>query len=186
MSYNELTEYCIQNSYRSAKHFKAFGNNDNEEYTFWVATDGDNSKGQELYITYRAKLFKIDLSRVLILNQSSKLLNGIEKNVGMLYFTPRDEDGKKHPTNSIVFFSSNTAEKKMVRYSITYRITKNGETKEDTENCKIPKNQSFVIFANELGTIDNVKKDCIMATFYYEDGSVADEFMMETSEPTTR
>ena len=187
LSFDELKSYCVENSYRSATEFKRMGNYDNPvTYSFWVAGDGDNSKGQELYVFYPKTLLNIDLTRFVDFKHSSELLNGTQKNVGMLYFTPRDQEGRKSPVNSIVFFSSNTAKKKINKYSITYRITENGKSKEEAESSGLPLNPPFIVFAKDLGTIDGVKKECIKAAFFFEDGTVADEFLIEQSEPTVK
>lgn len=109
MSPDDCIDYCIEHSERGATTFQAFAD---DRYlwrqVYWVATDGDASKPQEVFIFRLKPFLSKDLNRYQYVAGSVGSTKEEQKiPVGSMQFFSRKDDGEKESSPTLLLYGSN-------------------------------------------------------------------------------
>jgi len=190
LNYDDAYAYCQANSKRNANEFDLMGGGSGiDGYYHFIAMDGDEEKGQELFIFKRNRRF-INLAEGRV-GRYTLYVHAFDENtpVGSLRLTLRDDWGKKDSGDTIYFFGSNKGEKAIENMTYTYfGVDENGETAYEYKRER-PWPQRKRIYwnnYNDLGSADRffligmdengIKWDIKDVKFYDDNGKVVYEY----------
>ena len=123
-----VEEYCKENSFKGAESFDINKSSELDGYVLCVSKDGDDSKGQELFIFYEKPFGAIkNTNRYTLEYQSNE--SGAQL-VGSYLFKPRKSDESR-----MIFYSNNNEKATDFEYTSEYNI--------DGKDCKNTVSYSF-------------------------------------------
>lgn len=144
---------------RKAKLFVEHTSDDLPGYSFWVANDGDKSAPQELFAFRSGRLGRFHK----VFETVDYHYEGAEA-VGLLLFSPRDEEDQKSPLRTAIFYSANEERISLCRYTLTM----NGV--ETTLEKEVYPGRDFIITVPGIGKKDGIEMKLMKASFYSADG----------------
>lgn len=116
-----IEEYCKENSFKGAESFDIDKSSELDGYVLCVSKDGDDSKGQELFIFYEKPFGAIkNTNRYTLEYQSDE--SGAQL-VGSYLFKPRGSDESR-----MIFYSNNNEKATDFEYTSEYNL--------DGKDCK--------------------------------------------------
>lgn len=146
-----IEDYCTENSFRSADSFVIETSNDINGYIFIVSKNGNESKGQELFVL-REKSFGVikNTKRYVEEYHSSPQAN---LKVGTYNFKPIVKDERAN-TNYLVFYSDNYIGAESGRYITKYN--ENGKDIKTEVSYSVIPNQPFICISAPLKPFEEV------------------------------
>ena len=110
MSMEQCQEFCFMNTKRMCSSFAVEEDGRyKEDYTYWIASYGEDTKPQEAFVFKKKNLGALDLNRYIFIT-SSVLSRRYEKysEVGSLLFYPKNDNGRIEPKATIIFYGANS------------------------------------------------------------------------------
>ena len=159
----ECEAYCIERTNRGATDFVCFGDGRYvEDYTYWVAADGDSTKAQEIFI-FKQKLFGLlNFNRYQFIASNTQVLSDNNK-VGSIRFFTRNDDGKKEKASTLLFYGA-VADSDIKRYEFSLTIAQGTNTYAGTIKAN---NGAWLVKFCDVQSIDeNTKKDISNVKFF--------------------
>lgn len=161
MSDNQIIEYCKKEIGENGNNFSVKDNIDGlDGYRFIIVKSNTESESQKLFAFKKTTSPLLGDRWVCAINENGFFESS--KAVGSILFTPRNENGEKHQTDAMLFFSGNS--EKIDKCGYTISINGNEEIKE----IILDSNEAFVFSITDLGSTDETKKTFIKAEFYRE------------------
>lgn len=171
MSPKECIEYCQENTKRNATSFVRFGDGRyTQDYAYWIATNGDSSKTQEIFIFRRKFLGPFHFDRYQFVVSSTQSANDSEEtNVGSIQFFTRKDNGDKETGSTLLFYG---ALEDTDAYRYQYTLTQSGIS--ETHQGKVLKTESaWILKIFDLGNIDeNSAREITEVNFYDSNGNL--------------
>ncbi len=171
-------EYCVENSSRGATEFVRFADGRYvQDYTYWIASNGDSSKTQEIFIFKRKFIGPFKLDRyvfVISSNLPSALYEKTE--AGSIRFFTENDDGEKDIESTLLFYGA-TADSNIKRFE--YTLTNRHGSNIYSEDLKDYDGVWFVQICG-INDIDEKYKYIISnVNFYDENNNVVCSFLKE-------
>lgn len=170
MSVQGCIDYCLENTSRNATEFDRLGDGRYvEDYAYFIATDGDSSKPQEVFV-FRKKFFGLisafDRYKFVMSNTPSGR-EGEDKFGSIQFFTVND-DGKKEPDSTLLFFGA-TKDSDITEYEYTL-TTREGP---NVYRGNVVKGTTFwFVMFNGLRNDEDYKKVVSDVKFYDRNGDL--------------
>lgn len=156
--------YCVENSYRGATSFDVTGDGRyaKHPYYYWIAENGDSSKGQEIFIFRKSSLGIFHLNRFKLV-----LHNGADSSdpVGSVEFFSRNDKGEKENSSTLLYYGS-LSDSKVDHYVYTLNIREGAANYSGVVQKKSGK--TWHIFFYELNDTDENKKKEISGIKFYD------------------
>lgn len=143
-----IEEYCKENSFKGAESFDINKSSELDGYVLCVSKDGDDSKGQELFIFYEKPFGAIkNTNRYTLEYQSNE--SGAQL-VGSYLFKPRGSDESR-----MIFYSNNNEKATDFEYSSEYNL--DGKDCKNTVSYSFGENDCVIAISNPLQNEEAVK-----------------------------
>lgn len=143
-----IEEYCKENSFKGAESFDINKSSELDGYVLCVSKDGDDSKGQELFIFYEKPFGAIkNTNRYTLEYQSNE--SGAQL-VGSYLFKPRGSDESR-----MIFYSNNNGKATDFEYTSEYNL--DGKDCKNTVSYSFGENDCVIAISNPLQNEEAVK-----------------------------
>jgi len=143
-----IEEYCKENSFKGAESFDIDKSSELDGYVLCVSKDGDDSKGQELFIFYEKPFGAIkNTNRYTLEYQSDE--SGAQL-VGSYLFKPRGSDESR-----MIFYSNNNEKATDFEYTSEYNL--DGKDCKNTVSYSFGENDCVIAISNPLQNEEAVK-----------------------------
>ena len=129
-------------------------------YSLWVANDSEKGAPQEIFAFRSGRLGRFHKAFETVDHHYEDA-----EAVGMLLFSPRDEEDQKSPLQTAIFYSANEERISLCRYTLKM----NGI--ETTLEKEVYPGRDFIITVPGIGKKDGVEMKLLKASFYRADGS---------------
>ncbi len=162
-------DYCRKNTKSGANEFFAIGDDmDGKKYVYYIASDVEPGKSQELFVFERTYL---DRYKFLLSSSQGGATDGGEK-VGSLKFFPGSGD-KDGSTGAALLFFGSIADAKIAGCEYSLILTDGEETFMRKKPLTNNNNKVWLIGFYGLSDYDNrTVKDVTSASFFDEDGKL--------------
>lgn len=175
MSALECIEYCQENSKRDAMEFQPFADDRyKNRYTYWIASDGDSSKSQEIFVFRLKRFLGLDISRYQYV--ASSVESDVEKSdipIGSMQFFTRKDDGEKEAGATLLLYGS-AAESDI--FYCEYTLTTNDFSEIHKEKVLLG-DKGWLVKITDIGNIEkNIKKEVTNIKFYDIDNNLIYEY----------
>lgn len=138
---NDIEAACRENSVKGATNFYIEKDSDLEHYIFAVSQDGDDEKGQELFVFHEQSFGTFQNTKRYVLEYHTD--QNSQTTVGTYLFTPAQENEER-----MVFFSDNKEKMDSGKYTSTYNL--NGKYYTITVDYELTPYQPFICVSAPL------------------------------------
>lgn len=167
LSVRDCRNYCMENTERNSTYFSRIGDGRYvEDYSYFVAADGDSDKPQEVFI-FKKKFwgsFNFDRYEFIMSSTQSDKTTEDETEFGSIHFFTRNDAGEKETGATLLFFGAN---KGTDIAECEYTLTVGGNSNVYRET--VTRNE-FVWFVKfyDLGNADENNKKIVSDIKFYD------------------
>ena len=170
MSVQGCIDYCLENTSRNATEFDRLGDGRYvEDYAYFIATDGDSSKPQEVFVFKRKFFGSISaFDRYEFVTSSTPSGKEGEDKFGAIQFFTVNDDGEEEKDATLLFFGA-TKDSDITEYEYTLTVREGSSVYRGT----VHKSDSFwFVMFNGLRSDEDYKKVISDVKFYDRNGDL--------------
>lgn len=166
MSSADCMNYCKEHTERNATKFVRIGDGRYvDDYAYWIASDGDSKKAQEVFVFKKKSLGILHFDRYEFVMDSTRDVQPEDaEKVGSIQFFTRNDSEEKETGSTLLFFGA-ASDSDIVRYEYTLTVKEGSNVYNG--NVVFGDGVWFVKFF-DLGNVDENRKKLISKVKFFD------------------